>query len=94
MSFASQGPEQQGPVITLPGLYGVEFDNVVEIDTDPAFMRHLAKCEECDWRPPDLGSRPEVACQAHTAQTGHMTVAVLAEYVYYTREEEPEDDDA
>ena len=69
-----------------PGLYGVEFAHIVEVNTDPVFATNLAKCEECDWRPPDLGTRPELACQEHTAQTGHMTAIPIAEYVYYERE--------
>ena len=70
----------------LLGLYGVEYEGIVEVNTDPSFMPNLAKCEECDWRPRDLGSRPELACQEHTAQTGHMTAIPIAEYVYYQRE--------
>lgn len=70
----------------LPSLYSVEYDGIIEVNTDPAFMANLATCEECDWRPGDFGSRPELACQKHTAQTGHMTAIPIAEYVYYQRE--------
>ena len=83
----SQGDVDQhefdGPLL---GLYGVEFAHVVEVNTDPVFAANLAKCEVCDWRPSALGTRPELACQEHTAQTGHMTAITIAEYVYYERE--------
>ena len=81
MTTTTEEPDEQ-----LPGLYGVEYEHVIEVNTDPAFVVNLAKCEECDWQPPDLGTRPELACQEHTAQTGHMTAIVMAEYVYYERE--------
>ena len=90
MSIPTDEPSQGEPEELLPGLYGVEYQNVIEVNTDPVFAANLAKCEECDWRPPDLGTRPELASQEHTAQTGHMTAIPIAEYIYYMRDDEPQ----
>ena len=89
-SIPTDEPSQGEPEARLPGLYGVAYQNVVEVNTDPVFAANLAKCEECDWRPPDLGTRPELASQEHTAQTGHMTAIPIAEYIYYMRDDEPQ----
>ena len=90
MSIPTDEPSQGEPEERLPGLYGVEYQNVIEVNTDPVFAANLAKFEECDWRPPDLGTRPELASQEHTAQTGHMTAIPIAEYIYYMRDDEPQ----
>ena len=90
MSIPTDEPSQREPAGQRPGLHGVEYQNVVEVNTDPVFAANLAKCEECDWRPPDLGTRPELASQEHTARTGHMTAIPIAEYIYYMRDDEPQ----